>query len=225
MDILPQHKKLEIAEIMISWYKRNGRKFPWRDKETKPYAILIAEMMLQRTRAQMVVDVYSLFLEKYPDIKSLSKANINSLSLMLKPLGLHNRRAYWMKRIAELLVQKYGSEIPQQRQDLEKLPGLGTYIVNAILCFAFGKKVPIVDSNVARIFSRLDDIKVKHDLRRSPELHELAKRLIPTHSIKEYNWAILDLGATICTPKNPQHNVCPLQSLCIYSMQKNSKIG
>jgi len=213
-----KRKKKELEEKLVSWYKKEGRSFPWRENGLTPYEVLIAEMMLQKTRAEMVPKVYSTFLKKYPNIKALQLASLNDIINTLKPLGLYNRRARWMKKIAETLVERYEGLVPKDPDALISLPGVGMYIVNAILCFSFDKPVIPLDVNVARVLGRVTGSLFNGDLRKNKELHKLITQLIPEKDVKEFNWALMDLGAIICTPKNPKHKNCPLALICKYAL-------
>lgn len=217
---MDRNKREEVARRLVEWYKKQGRRFPWRKEGLKPYDILIAEMMLQKTRAEMVVKAYSGFLERYPNPRSLNSASVEEIAQVLKPLGLYNRRAKWMKTIAGTLVKKYDGKLPREREALLDLPGLGMYNANAILCFAYNEPVPLIDVNVARVLGRVADVEVTGDLRRNEKLHELAAQLVPKKDFKEFNWALIDLGATVCTSKNPGHDRCPLASLCRHVFQQ-----
>ena len=217
---MDKKRRKEVSRRLIEWYERVGRRFPWRNEGLKPYDVLIAEMMLQKTRAEMVVKAYLSFLERYPDPRSLESATVEEIAQVLKPLGLYNRRARWMKTIAGVLIEKYGGKVPSDREALLDLPGLGMYNANAILCFAYNEPVPLIDVNVARVLGRVADIEVRGDLRRNEKLQKLAAQLVPKKDFKEFNWALIDLGATVCTSKNPEHDRCPLASLCKHVLQQ-----
>lgn len=220
---MDRSRREEIARRLVEWYNKEGKRLPWRMEGLRPYDILMAEMMLQKTRANMVARAYSSFLERYPNFQSLAFASVKEIAQILKPLGLYNRRARWMKAIAETIVKKYAGKLPRKRETLLALPGLGMYNANAILCFACNKAVPLVDVNVARVLGRVASIKVSGDLRRNKELYDLASQLVPEKNFKEFNWALLDLGSTICTPKNPKHNVCPIASLCEHALRQKAQ--
>lgn len=212
-----QYQKEELARKLVKWYRKEGRKFPWREEGLKPYEIMIAEMMLQKTRAEMVAKAYADFLKKYPDIHSLNSASLEDIAKILKPLGLYNRRAKWMKTISKILVEEYEGEVPSKLANLLALPGIGIYIANAVLCFAYSEPVAVVDVNVARVIARVEGIELKKDLRRNRKLHELVGQIVPSRHFKEFNWALIDLGAVICTSTNPKHQICPVTYLCAFA--------
>lgn len=220
---MEKKRREEIARRLVEWYKEKGRMFPWRMKGLRPYEILIAEMMLQRTRAEMVMKAYSGFLRRYPDPQSLAIESIENIALALKPLGLYKRRAKWMKTAAEMLLKKYDGKVPDEPAALAELPGLGMYNVNAILCFAYNKPVPLIDINVARVLGRVASIDVQGDLRKNKNLHNLAAKLVPETGFKEFNWALVDMGAIICTPKDPKHDECPIAHVCNFVLQQKTQ--
>jgi A/G-specific adenine glycosylase len=220
---MDREARKEIAEKLVKWYESKGRQFPWRKEGLQPYGILIAEMMLQKTRAEMVERVYCDFLGKYPNPQTLAATSVEEVARCLKPLGLYNRRARWMKVISETLVSKYQGKLPKEKKDLMDLPGIGAYIAHAILCFAHNKPVPLVDVNIARVLGRVASIQVSGDLRRNRKLHKVAAELVPKKKFKEFNWALVDLGALVCTSTNPKHHDCPIASLCKFVAREKFK--
>jgi A/G-specific adenine glycosylase len=203
-----------VVAALIDWYKRNGRKnLPWR-RTRNPYRILIAELMLQKTHAvQQVLPVYRNFMEKYPNVKSLSKAGVIDLKEMIKSLGLQNVRSKRLKEMASVVNEKFGGEIPQEYNDLRGLPGVGDYIANAVLCLAFDKPRPMVDANVGRVLGRV--FYGKEDYPPSKDrTWKIATHLLPERSFREFNLGIIDLGALICKPQSPHHEICPIREEC-----------
>ena len=205
-------KKGFFLKNLLSWYENNKRDFPWRRTED-PYEILIAELMLQKTQAASVVKVYGSFLKKYSNIRSLYDAKRDELENELQDLGLFRRRARDLKRIAENLVEN--NEIPKIKKELLELPGIGNYMANAILCFAFGEKIPIVDANVGRIISRFFKFEVKSAPSRDKGLFLFLNELIPDNA-RDFNYALLDFGALICKAQKPSCEECSLKSECSY---------
>lgn len=214
-------KKVKIAEIednfsnfILKWYKKNERDFPWR-KTQNPYEVMIAEIMLQRTKAEQVLPVYIKFLQKFDNLKELSSASENELFDFFSKLGL-TRRVKCLEVLSKKLIIEYDGKIPESREELLSLPCIGEYSADAILCFAYDKKVSIVDSNICRVFRRLFDLKPKGDLRRNRSFKKILTKMLPVCGYKEFNWALIDLGATICRPRKPLCNFCPVKSLCSY---------
>ena len=214
------HEK-RIADLLIDWYRNNGREYPWRKNRT-PYRMLIAEIMLQRTKADQVAPVYLSFLKNFPDPERLGRASREQIAKYFSKLGLI-RRAGLVESLAKELLARFDGKIPKNREELLSLPSVGEYIADAVLCFAFDEDVAVVDSNVCRIIGRVFDLKAKGEARRDPQFRQAMNGLLPSGKAKEFNWAIIDLGALICTPRNPSCNICPLRSVCIYGQRATLK--
>lgn len=206
--------KEPLAGLLIKWYRKKGRTFPWR-KTRDSYKILIAEIMLQRTRANQVVPVYLSFLKEFPDLYTLDKASIEEIMKYFSKLGL-THRAGRIKTLTKDLIEKFNGKIPDNREDLLTLPSIGEYVSDALLCFSFEKSVGVLDSNVCRIIGRIFSIRSNGEARRDSRFRRLVDELVPSDQTKEYNWALIDLGALICKPRNPLCDQCPVKSLCNY---------
>jgi A/G-specific adenine glycosylase len=215
------HQKIGLREIQIfrnillKWYSKNGRKFPWRKKRRSKYEIIVSEILLQRTRAETVEKYYDKFLYKYPSWKSLNQINSKSLQRDLKPLGLWRQRSQAFQSLSKVVNGLHG-RIPREREKLEQLPGIGQYIANAILMIFHGKREPLLDVNMARLLERFFGPRKLSDIRYDPYLQTLSRKIQPRKNIKEFNWAVLDFAASICTAKNPNHNNCPLRNRCSF---------
>lgn len=213
---------VDVKEFFVSnvvhWYAVNKRDFPWR-REPTPYEVLISEIMLQRTQAPQVAVVYRKFLQKYTSPESIASADKDKLLEALRPLGLHHRIAR-MQKMASTLVQKYDGKIPRRRESLLELPGVGPYIANAVLCFGFGEDVPLVDSNVARLYERYFAIHTSKKRRHTDSrLWDFAKSLLPEGDSVRFNRAILDFAALICRLK-PLCHKCDLSERCQYVIEE-----
>lgn len=204
-----------VALLLLKWFKKYGRTYPWR-KNTKPYRVLMAEIMLQRTKADQVLPVYKAFIKKFPDSASLAKAPPEEIDKVFSQLGLM-WRAEKVKKLASVLASDYKGQIPNVREKLLSLPGVGEYVADAILCFAYGKDVAVVDANVCRVIGRIFGLKTRGEARRDSKFRKAAQQLIPSGKAKEFNWAIIDLAAMICTPRNPKCKICPLSYVCLYA--------
>ncbi len=214
-----------ITRRLLRWFDANKRTFPWRDTFEKPdpYQILFTEIMLQRTNAKQVVPVYKEFVSRYPTFQELSDANENEIVALFLRLGLRRRARRITKLILELR-DTYGGSIPSKFNDLRRLPGLGEYVSRAVECYAFGKRVVPVDTNVVRIISRLFGLSLKPDSgRRSRQISGLAMDLVPKRRIRDFNLALLDFAAAICKPE-PRCSVCPLWSECLYFSARQSEV-
>lgn len=203
-----------ISQKIIENHHLYKRDFRWRHTK-KPYDIMIAEFMLQRTKADQVVPVYANFLKKYPDIKSLSTADIADVSKIIRSLGLHWRSAHF-KKAADYIISEYNGNIPFTREDLLKIPGVGDYVAGVILAVSFSKKSPIVDSNIARVLNRYFGMDLEGEIRRNKKIVEKADDLFNQCNCepKELLFAIIDFSALVCTPLNPKHEICPFKDDC-----------
>ncbi|MFQ5714550.1 MAG: DNA glycosylase [Candidatus Scalinduaceae bacterium] len=207
-DIIEFRKRLHL------WFGKNKRKYPWRETSDR-YKVLIAELMLRRTKADQVAKVYSKFIEKYPDIKTLNYASIDDINEITYSLGLHWRRNSFIE-VARESTKSYGGKIPDKREELKKLTGVGEYVAGTILSLASNKKEWIVDSNVVRVFKRYFGIETTKEGRRDKHVIALAKAYIECKNPKYANLALIDFAALICTPRKPLHELCPLKKSCHY---------
>lgn len=196
---------------LLEWSRGNLRAFPWRDDDREPYEVLLAEILLQRTRAETVVPVYLEFLESYPDFEAIREADASDIAELLEPLGLHNRRSRSIKRIAERLD---GTAVPREVDDLLELPHVGPYVANATACFGRGQPAPLVDSNIRRVFKRIFDVEAPDP--RDDALWSFAARLLPEEDARRFNLAILDFAAAACTPTSPRCEDCFANEYCRY---------
>jgi len=195
------------------WYRRHHRQFDWRETQD-PYAILLSEVLLQRTQASQVASYFNRILSQFPTPVALSAAPDDKAYEALRPLGLA-KRARTLVAMAQVLVADFEGRVPQDPDLLVNLPGVGRYIASATLCFAFGRRIPIVDSNVIRILSRYFGI-VSNERRPKddPRLWKIAETLLPRKSVREYNWALIDFAALVCTVRNPCCQNCMMKNEC-----------
>lgn len=213
----------KIIEILLNWHKTHKRSFPWRKKDTTLYEIIIAEILLRKTTAEMVAEFFPKFIKKYPNIHSIKKISRDVLKEDLKPLGLYETRAEILKKLANDLEIKYNGQIPSQYGELIELYGIGKYIANAFLCFGYNKNVVLVDTNVNRIFSRLlnKDYKTKIS-DNHPLWHEL-EEFVLNEKKKAIFTALIDFGALVCKKKKYNCSICPISELCKYTNKKIAK--
>ena len=217
--IVNKPKKEEFVKILLAWHAENKRTFSWRETKN-PFHIFIAEIMLQKTDVTKVSKVYDKFIKKYPTSQVLASAELDELRKELALLGIH-KRAERLKRAAEKIVLEYGGVVPSKKEELLKFPGVGEYIANAVLSFAFNKDVPIVDTNIIRLFERVFGIKSSKSRPRNDRIiWEFASQLVPKGRCKEYNQALLDLAASFCKCKNPHSDICPENILCSYAQKR-----
>jgi A/G-specific adenine glycosylase len=192
--------------------------FPWRTTDN-PFHLLIAELMLRRTHARQVVGVYTGFVVRYPDPYSLATAPTVEVETALYSLGLAWRVPAF-QQLARVLVEQYNDQVPTSYDQLLTLPGVGDYVASAVATFAFNQPVAIIDTNTVRVVGRLFGIPTHAESRRSSPVRKLLQSLIDRERPRDYNYALLDLAALICTPKDPACSACPLSSLCVTGQQR-----
>jgi len=205
-----------FRSTVFSWFEKNGRSFKWR-KESDPFRILIAEIMLQRTRAEQVEPVYTEFTNKFKNLRSLGQSQIEEISPFVGKLGLSRRSKIFIE-MANYIMSKYNGEIPSSKEELLNIPGIGDDIANAMIVFAFGGRGFAIDSNVVRLISRFFGVSIRGEGRRDKTLvefcHSLPRDRDPK-SLKKLNWALIDFPALLCKIK-PLCNDCPLATKCAY---------
>ena len=215
-DNFSESLKVEFQKKLLVWYSKNNRNFPWRNSK-KFYNIIIAEIMLQKTNAEKVEKIYPDFIKKYPDFYALSKASNNSLKEEFKYLGLQNQKTPILKDLAKKVINMPRNEFFHNKNDLLQIKGIGEYIANAVMCFVFNKRVPIVDSNIIRILERVFNIKSsKKNARSDIEIWKNMEKLLPEDNFKDFNYALLDFAALICTFYNPKCDECFLTKDCFF---------
>jgi A/G-specific adenine glycosylase len=215
MQPLEKKKIKRFQQNLLRWFEKNKRTFPWRETQD-PYQVVLAEILLQKTNVEKVLPVYVALLEKYPTVESLADAEVSDLVELVRPLGLLYR-ARRMKRSAESVVQKHGGNFPREKKELRQLYGVGDYMTNAVRAFAYGEPVPIVDTNVIRIFDRVFGLKSARPRARTDRLRwEQIGKAVPRKLSREFNLALLDFAALVCTSRNPKCPKCPMKNFCKY---------
>ena len=205
------------ADFFAEWFKRRGRSFPWREEDVSPFGILLAEVLLKQTRAEMVAAVWPLLFRTYPNAASLESAGPEVLYRQISCLGFGHQRVTALRQLS-VAINKAG-DLPSQPADLMKLPYVGIYSAHAVACFAFNHRVPVVDLSIIRLISRLTGIKPPSDIRRAPEVWDIAQSLLPDKNAKEHNYGLLDFAAEMCKAKSPRCDECPLAPSCAYARQ------
>jgi len=197
------HKKTH--QNIQDWYQKNGRlDLPWRNTDEN-YYIYLSEVMLQQTQVKTVLERYYIpFIERFPTLQSLGEAPLDDVLKMWEGLGYYNR-AKNLHKTATLV-----DELPTDIEELIKLPGIGKNTAHAVAAFAFKQPVPIMEANVKRILCRLHQLSTPND----KKLWEIAYTLVDKVNTFDYNQAMMDIGATICLPRNPKCEICPLHDIC-----------
>lgn len=201
-----------ITTKLFQWYSKSKRRFPWRVKST-PYKIMVAEFMLQRTKAEQVVPVYKKFLQQYPEVESLSKAKFSSVEKYTSTLGLHWRAVNFIKAAKHITTNINGA-FPQTRKELVEIPGVGDYVGGAISAVCFNKADYVIDSNIARLINRYYNLQLTGEIRRKKIIIDKAKQLFKVKDQKNFLFAILDFTALVCKPLKPLCFQCPIKRSC-----------
>ena len=203
--------KRRFQRGLLDWYGKHGRDLPWR-KTSDPYKILVSEVMLQQTQVDRVIPKYHEFLKRYPSFEALSEAGPNEVKETWYPLG-YNIRPLRLHSIARETVVRYGGALPNDHEELLSFKGIGRYTAGAIRSFAFNEDAPILDTNVMRVLHRVfvgaGDPKTRKD-----QLWALSEALIPRGRGYDFNQALMDFGATICTARDPYCLLCPMRKFC-----------
>ncbi|MGB7286798.1 MAG: A/G-specific adenine glycosylase [Salaquimonas sp.] len=213
-------KSPNIAVDLLDWYDRHARVLPWRvpPKQSKdglrpdPYHIWLSEVMLQQTQVATVRDYYLKFLRYWPSIEDLAKAEPDDVMKAWAGLGYYSR-ARNLKKCAEMVAGQLNGNFPSRIDELKKLPGIGEYTSAAIASIAFGKPVPVVDGNIERVMTRLH--RIDKPVREAKEIIKtLVADILPKDRPGDFAQSMMDLGATLCTPKNPACSLCPINQSC-----------
>jgi len=198
---------------LLEWYRRYGRDLPWR-QTTDPYHILVSEVMLQQTQVDRVLPKYAEWLEKYPTLEALADAAEADVSATWRPLG-YNIRPKRLHAIARESMARYGGQLPSDEATLLSFKGIGEYTAGAVLSFAFGQRAAILDTNVARVLFRMfvgrGDLK-SHAMKR--HLWDVSRAVLPQRHVFDFNQALMDFGATLCTARSPKCLICPMRRNC-----------
>ncbi len=211
MIVVP--KPLRWNDKLLSWYRRNGRALPWRET-SDPYAIWVSEIMLQQTRVETVKEYYRRFLMRFPDVAALAEAPQEEVLKLWEGLGYYSR-ARNLQKAARIVTEQYGGYLPRSFAELLRLPGIGEYTAGAIASIAYGEPKPAVDGNVKRVMARLigerDNID-RPDVQK--RLWQFTTHAVPANEPGYFNQALMELGATLCSPRAPKCNCCPLREDC-----------
>ena len=209
-----------FSDLILKWHKKNRKNYEWRET-CEAYNILISEIFLHKTDSKKVEKVYPKFIERFPTVYDLYKAEDGEINSIFKEIGLFYRGKR-LKKIAEQIVSSFEGNIPNRKEDLISLYGVGDYISNAVLCFAFKKKVPIVDTNIIRIYDRVFGIKSsKSRPHTDKKIWDFAEKVLPENNYVEYNYSLLDFASEICKTKKPLCDICSVKDVCEYKKEKD----
>ena len=218
-----EQKQLEIKssydtikyfkQRILRWTYKNPHRYPWRYTRIK-FQALIAEILLQRTKAEQVIPIYRKFVKAYPSPDRLAASSISRIKTIIAPLGLR-WRARKIKELTDVLMDRYSGKIPLHFNELMSLPGVGPYAASAYLSLHHNKRALLIDSNIVRLYGRFFGFKIHAETRRKKALMNLIDLITPQHSCRQFNYAVLDLGRNICRPK-PLCLICPVSIKCYY---------
>jgi len=208
-------KVKEFQTKILNWYALYGRRFPWRKKNLTNYQLIIAEVLLQRTKAETVAGFYDSFVREFPNWLSLVQTRINKIEQSLKPLGLQKQRAKRLIALANEMNSRRG-RLPRDRRELEQLPFIGQYIANAIDLLILQSRSPLIDINMARLLERNFGKRQMADIRHDPYLQTLSRIVVNHKNSRELNWAIIDYAALVCKARKPLCYDCTFSNNCIY---------
>ena len=204
---------MELGKSLVLWYNRNKRDLPWR-RGKDPYAVWVSEAMLQQTQVQTVIPYYHRFLDRFPDLASLARADLQSVLKLWEGLGYYSR-ARNLHRAAGVVVEKENGRIPDTWERFRRLPGVGDYIAAAVLSIAFDQAHAVADGNVKRVIARLFLVDAPVNQASSHRVfNALAGQLLDRRRPGRHNQAMMELGALICTPREPRCGDCPVARFC-----------
>ena len=202
-----------LARKLLRWYAAQKRSLPWR-ADPQPYAVWVAEVMAQQTRLDSMLPYYRRWLRRYPTTRALARSSEQDVLALWEGLGYYNR-ARNLRRAAQMIMSEFGGKLPSRIEDLRRLPGIGAYTAGAIASVAFKVDTPAVDGNAVRVLARLFDIALPiGSTAAQKQFWSLATEHLPAGRAADYNQALMDLGAQVCTPRQPRCGDCPLQAEC-----------
>lgn len=205
----------KVAACLLNWYAKHKRDLPWRRDAHDPYRVWISEIMLQQTQVVTVIPYYERFLERFPTINDLARADLDDVLKAWEGAGYY-ARARNLHRAAQHVVEQLDGRMPNTVEQLLTLPGIGRYTAGAIASIAFNRDAPVVDGNVIRVLCRYFKInRDPKDTKTQQHLWGLMETLLPRGRAGDFNQAMMELGATVCTPQNPNCTACPLVRTCL----------
>src|SRR4030042_3245243 len=203
----------QMQSALLHWFAANARDLPWR-RTTDPYAIWVSEIMLQQTRVPTALPYYERFLQRFPTVEKLALARLDTVLKLWEGLGYYSR-ARNLHLAAQEIVTRFDRRVPQTKDELLTLPGIGRYTAGAIASTAFGKREPIVDGNIERVLCRVFRIRGHpKDSAVQKKIWAIAEELLPAENAGQFNQAMMELGYEVCVPRNPRCESCPINGIC-----------
>lgn len=201
-----------FSRKLLKWYATHHRKLPWRQTRD-PYKIWISEVMLQQTTVPAVIPYYEKWLSQFPDVQTLSAAPLQQVLKAWQGLGYY-QRAKNLHRSARILLEKHEGKIPEDYEELIKLPGFGPYTTAAVLSIAYGKPFPVIDANVRRVWMRIMGMRKESNPKLDKDILQFMKSYLPKAKMGIFNQAVMEMGSLVCRPKSPLCLLCPVQEYC-----------
>ena len=214
-----------IAKKILNWYDNNKRSLPWRRKcssKQKEYFTLVSEFMLQQTQVTTVIPYFNNFIKNIPNFEALAKVNETKLLRCWQGLGYYSR-AKNLKKSARLIIDKYDGRLPDNYDELIKLPGVGDYTASAISAIAFNQQIIPLDGNIERLLKRILNLKTEKEIKKE-YLHKEKKVFGQTSRSNDYVQALMEIGALLCKPKNPNCDKCPITKYCLSFKRQDFEI-
>lgn len=200
--------------ILLRWYTHCARSFVWREKRDNPYVVLVAEVMLQQTQTSRVEQKLPQFLEQFPTVYALADADTATIIRAWQGMG-YNNRAIRLRDCARVIAEQHGGTVPAVMGELLALPGIGRYTASAVLAFAYGQSVPVVDVNIGRVYSRVfARMATTAQVLPERELYALAATAFPPGKSSMWHQAVMDVSALYCTARAPKCSICPVAEVC-----------
>src|SRR6266853_4739327 len=209
---------VHVRRALLRWYDQHRRDLPWRETRD-PYRIWLSEIMLQQTRVAAVLEHYRIFLERFPNVQALAAASEDAVLAAWSGLGYY-RRARMLHRAAQQIAKQHGGRFPQNSETLLALPGIGRYTAAAIASIAFAEPIAVVDGNVERVLQRFVGINLT-----TPQIWQHAQALLADSRPGDFNQAMMELGATVCVPREPRCPMCPVRRWCVTQQSGRSEIS
>lgn len=210
---MEEEKVVYLQNALLNWFSTYGRKFPWREENASNYEVIIAEILLQRTKAGTVAKYLPAFLARFPSWESLARASESSLRSELRPFGLNNLKAMRLHQLG-VEMKRHKGDLPETKDMVQELSLFGQYTANAFELFVLNKPSALLDVNMARLLERYFSPRQVKDYRFDKQLKQTANLVADHPRSKEINWAILDYATLICTGKKPKCDICTLSEKC-----------
>lgn len=203
-----------IKRRILDWYGLYHRDLPWR-RTKDPYAIWVSEIMLQQTQVDTVIPYFQRFIDRFPSVEALAKASLEEVLKVWENMGYYTRARHLHEAAREILLCHDG-RVPNSEEELRSLPGVGAYTAGAILSLAFGERVPAVDGNVRRVLSRLCYITDPLEKPKTQKaIYAIAEVMVPERNAADFNQGLMELGALVCSPRDPSCSTCPVKAHCL----------